>query len=80
LKQPNRRIELDIGGYHPEFIGFHSLAHIRETNWKGRKLLDLLAVDATGYLPPAVGRQSVRVAIPLAGARNTGDLPTTIGR
>jgi len=54
LKQPNRRIELDIGGYHPEFIEFHSLTHIRETNWKGRKLLDLLAVvdnfDATGYL------------------------------
>jgi hypothetical protein len=54
VKQPNRRIELVSGGFHPKFIEFHPLAHLRETNWKGRKLLDLLSVVdnywETGYL------------------------------
>jgi hypothetical protein len=54
LKQPSRRIDLTIGGHHPKFIEFHPLERVIELNWKGRKLLDLLAIVddywETGYL------------------------------
>lgn len=54
LRQPVRRIELSIGGYHPKYIEFHSLENVGEIKWKKRKMLDLLAVvenyDPTGYI------------------------------
>lgn len=54
LRQPARRIELNIGGYHPKYIELHALENVGELNWKGRKLLDLVAVadgyDAQGYI------------------------------
>lgn len=54
LKQSNRRVDLSVGGYHPKFIEFHPLEGVIELNWKGRKLLDLLAIVdnhwETGYL------------------------------
>jgi uncharacterized protein len=54
LRQPDRRIELSIGNYHPKYIELHTLDLVGEVKWKGRKLLDLVAVtdgyDAEGYI------------------------------
>ena len=52
LQRADRRIELE--NCPPKYIVFHTLQHVKEIDWKGRKLLDLLAeVDdywESGYL------------------------------
>lgn len=54
LRRPVRRVDLHVGGWHPKYLEFHQLAHVKELDWKGAKLLDLLAVAEgyweTGYL------------------------------